>query len=51
MYWKMKERLGKSGQVYSLHFASEGIPEDEEKISKSVQRASISNELAPRGQS
>lgn len=51
MYWKMKERLGKSGQVYSLHFASEGIPEDEEKIRKSVQHASTSNELTPRGQS
>ena len=51
MYWKMKERLGKLGQVYSLHFTSEGIPEDDEKIRKSVQHTSISNELAHKRQS
>jgi hypothetical protein len=51
VYWKIKERLGKSGHVYSLQFASEGIPEDEEKIRKSMQHPSISNQLAPKGQS
>ena len=51
MYWKIKEKLGESGQVYSLHFASKRIPEDEEKIRKSMQRASIANELAPKGHS